>query len=591
MARSPFTTRPDIVGGFGVVAATHWIAAQAGMRMLELGGNAFDAAVASAFTLHVVMPHMNGPGGDASILMATADGAARVVCGQGCAPAAATIEHFQALGLELIPGSGLLAAVVPGAVGAWLAMLRDYGSLDVRTVLEPAVQYARNGWPLHDDTVGFIASVAPLFRGEWPSSGQVWLHRGDVPEMGSWWSNPRLADTYEMLLAAAGSGGSREQRIERVWRAFHAGFVADAIGKFCADTDVADSSGRSHRGLLTAQDMASWQVRFESPATLDYHGITVCKTGTWGQGPVMLQMLALLKGFDLASLDPNGAEFIHLWVEAAKLAFADRDAFYGDPDFVDVPLTGLLSDEYNAERRKLIGDAASADLRPGTVAGRTGRLPHIASPTSHTLGVGEPTAMAAATRAGDTCHIDVIDRWGNMVSATPSGGWLQSSPVIPTLGFPLGTRAQMFWLEPGLPGSLAPGKRPRTTLTPSLALRDGKPWLAFGTPGGDKQDQWSLVVLLQHLHHGMSLQQALDAPLFDTDHLRNSFWPRGVIPRRVSLEARIGKSVADDLTRRGHDVRMVADWSLGWVSAASREGQRLTAAASPRGLQTYAIGR
>ena len=591
MARSPFTTRPDIVGGFGVVAATHWIAAQAGMRMLELGGNAFDAAVASAFTLHVVMPHMNGPGGDASILMATADGTARVVCGQGCAPAAATIEHFQSLGLELIPGSGLLAAVVPGAVGAWLAMLRDYGSLDVRTVLEPAVQYARSGWPLHDDTVGFIASVAPLFRGEWPSSGQVWLHQGDVPAMGSWWSNPWLADTYETLLAAAGSGGSREQRIERVWRAFYEGFVADAIGKFCADTDVADSSGRSHRGLLTAQDMASWQVRFEAPATLDYHGITVCKTGTWGQGPVMLQMLALLKGFDLASLDPNGAEFIHLWVEAAKLAFADRDAFYGDPDFVDVPLTGLLSEEYNAERRKLIGDAASADMRPGTVAGRTGRLPHIATPTGHTLGVGEPTAMAAATRAGDTCHIDVIDRWGNMVSATPSGGWLQSSPVIPALGFPLGTRAQMFWLEPGLPGSLAPGKRPRTTLTPSLALRDGKPWLAFGTPGGDKQDQWSLVVLLHHLHHGMSLQQALDAPLFDTDHLRNSFWPRGVIPRRVSLEARIGKSVADDLTRRGHDVRMVADWSLGWVSAASREGQRLTAAASPRGLQTYAIGR
>lgn len=259
MARSPFTTRPDIVGGFGVVAATHWIAAQAGMRMLELGGNAFDAAVASAFTLHVVMPHMNGPGGDVSILMATADGAARVVYGQGCAPAAATIEHFQSLGLELIPGSGLLAAVVPGA--------------------------------------------------------------------------------YETLLAAAGSGGSRDQRIERVWRAFYEGFVSDAIGKFCADTDVADRSGPSHRGLLTAQDMASWQARLEIPATLDYHGITVCKTDTWGQGPVMLQMLALLKGFDLTSLDPNGAEFIHLWVEAAKLAFADRDAFYGDPDFVDVPLT------------------------------------------------------------------------------------------------------------------------------------------------------------------------------------------------------------------------------------------------------------
>ena len=303
MTSAAFTTRPDIVGGFGVVAATPWIAAQTGMRMLEFGGNAFDAAVATAFTLQVVMPHMNGPGGDASILMATADGTTQVVCGQGCAPAAATIEHFQSLGLAMIPGSGLLAAVVPGAVGAWLAMLRDYGSLDICTVLEPAVHYARNGWPLHDDTVGFITSVAPLFQNEWSSSGQVWLRHSDPPATGSWWSNPRLADTYETLLAAAGPGGSRDQRIERVRRAFYEGFVAEAIGQFCAATEVADSSGRSHCGLLTAQDMASWQARFEPPATFDYHGVTVCKTGPWGQGPVMLQMLALLKGFDLTSLE------------------------------------------------------------------------------------------------------------------------------------------------------------------------------------------------------------------------------------------------------------------------------------------------
>ena len=586
----PFTTRPEIAGSFGVVTATHWIAAQAGMRMLELGGNAFDAAAAAGFTLQVVMPHMNGPGGDVPIIIAKADGAVEVICGQGTAPAAASIEYFEGLGLELVPGTGPLAAVVPGAFGAWLAIVRDHGTLDISEILGPAAHYAAHGWPLHRDTAGFINEVAELFRDEWVSSGQVWLSRGNVRKAGSTITNPRLAETLGRLLAAA-TKGNREQRIESVRKAFYEGFIADAVDRFCRTEAVLDSSGEHHTGVLTGEDMATWMATSEQPVTADYHGITVCKTGPWGQGPVMLQILKLLEGFDFSSLDPNGVEFVHLLVEAAKLAFADRDAFYGDPNFVDVPLHILLSDDYNAARRQLIGADASGELCPGSVPGYSAPdLVGMSREAATFAGAGEPTAMAAAAAPGDTCHIDVIDRWGNMVSATPSGGWLQSSPVIAELGFPLGTRAQMFWLQPGLPGSLAPGKRPRTTLTPSLALRDGRPWLSFGTPGGDKQDQWSLLMLLRHVHHGHNLQEAIDAPLFDTDHLLNSFWPREFVPRRVSVEARLS-GLVDQLQARGHDVAVVDDWSLGWVAAASRNGDRLTAAASPRGMQTYAVGR
>ena len=261
-----------------------------------------------------------------------------------------------------------------------------------------------------------------------------------------------------------------------------------------------------------------------------------------------------------------------------KLAFADRDALYGDPSFVDVPLDHLLSPEYNDERRLLVGESASGELRPGG-----GRLPILVDAPA-TVGAGEPTR-------GDTVHLDVADRFGNLVSATPSGGWLQSSPVIPALGWPLGTRAQMFWLEEGLPASLEPGKRPRTTLSPTIALRDGEPYLAFGTPGGDQQDQWSLHVFLNHLHGGLDLQGSIDRPNFHTDHFPASFYPRQVELRSLSIEDRAGGDVIDALRARGHDVQAAGDWSLGRVSVVGRENGTLKAGASPRGMQGYAVGR
>jgi gamma-glutamyltranspeptidase/glutathione hydrolase len=297
---------------------------------------------------------------------------------------------------------------------------------------------------------------------------------------------------------------------------------------------------------------------------------------------VFLQQLLLLEGFDLVALGHASAAYVHTVTECAKLAFADREAWYGDPLFVDVPVDLLLSPDYAEERRALVGDEASAELRPG---GRSPRLPRPVTGAPLAAGVGEPTR-------GDTVHLDVVDRWGNMVSATPSGGWLSGAPAIPELGFCLGTRAQMFWLEEGLPSSLAPGKRPRTTLSPTLVGRGGEPYLAIGTPGGDQQDQWTLNTFLAHVHFGLNLQEAIDAPGHHTEAFPSSFYPRQTRARHVAVEERAGPAAIEGLRRRGHDVEVSPAWSLGRVTAAARERDGiLKAAANPRAMQGYAAGR
>ena len=591
-----FTTRPEIAGTFGVVASTHWIATSVGMAVLERGGNAFDAACATAFVLQIAEPHLNGPGGDAPIILhSAATGTQHVVCGQGVAPDAATPRAFADLGLDLIPGTGLLPAVVPGAFDAWCLMLRDWGTWELADVLAYATSYARGGIHIVPRISATIEGVRPLFEAEWPTSAAVFLPGGETPAPGSLFARPALADTWERLVREA-LGGSREARIDAARNAFYRGFVAEAIGRFFADTDVLDASGRRHRGMLAAGDMARWAASVEDPVSLDYHGYDVLKCGPWSQGPVFLQQLALLRGFDLAAMDPLGAEFAHTVIECAKLAYADREAYYGDPDFVSVPLNELLSREYNDERRALVGEPAAMELRPGRVDNREPWVDHDAASRIEMLtrapGVGEPTVARLGVVGADTCHIDVIDRHGNMVSATPSGGWLQSSPVIPELGFCIGTRGQMFWLREGQPNSLAPRKRPRTTLSPSFALRDGKPWMAFGTPGGEQQDQWALIMFTRMVHHNMGIQQAVDAPSFHTEHWPSSFWPRAARPGKVVLEGRYPQSVCDDLAARGHLAELGGEWTEGRLSAARIEPDgQMFAGANPRGMQGYAVGR
>ncbi|MEU6712578.1 gamma-glutamyltransferase family protein [Nonomuraea sp. NPDC046802] len=605
---SLFTTRPELTGDFGMVAGTHWLASATGMGVLERGGNAFDAAVAAGFVLQVAEPHLNGPGGEVPILLwSEAEQKVTVVCGQGLAPAAATIDRFTELGLDVVPGTGLLAATVPGAFGGWMLMLERWGTWSLADVLAPAIHYAEHGIPVLDRIAATIGSVEGLFTHDWPTSAATWLPGGNVPAPGTKLANPVLAATYRRLVAEAGSG-TREQQIAAARRAWYEGFVAEAVADFSAKTAWLDSSGEVHGGLLTGDDLAGWSASVEEPVTFDYHGHTVAKTGPWGQGPVFLQQLALLKDVDLGAMELLGADYVHTVTEAAKLAFADREAWYGD---ADVPMSDLLGDAYNAERRRLLGAEASLELRPGAPGGRAPRLPDFPAPGTASdapglsgararaghaqfpapQGIGEPTVGRDGTVKGDTCHIDVVDRFGNMVSATPSGGWLQSSPTIPALGFCLGTRAQMFWLQEGLPASLRPGTRPRTTLSPSFALRDGRPWLAFGTPGGDQQDQWSLNFFLAVVHGGLNLQEAIDAPMFHSEHFPSSFFPRGSRPGVMHVEDRLGQGVVEELRRRGHEVEVQGPWTLGRLSAVARDGAFLKAAANPRGAQGYAVGR
>ncbi|MFG1721311.1 gamma-glutamyltransferase family protein [Micromonospora chalcea] len=593
-----FTTRPTLRGTFGMVSSTHWLASQSAMGVLERGGNAFDAAVAAGFVLHVVEPHLNGPAGEVPAILATAtDPTPRVLCGQGPAPAAATVAHFRSLGLDLVPGAGPLAAVVPGAVDAWLLLLRDHGTRTLAEVLEPAIGYAAAGHPLVGAAGQTVARVRSLFTDHWPTSARIWLRDGRPPAPGEMVTNPAYADTLRRLVDAGRAAGTdREAQIEAARLAWREGFVAEAIDAF-SRLPFRDSSGRAHAGLVTGDDLAGFSATWETPVTLDWHGHTIAKTGFWGQGPVLLQTLAVLEALeDPRVYDPSGLDGIHAQAEALKLAFADREAWYGD---TDVPGSALLSAEYARSRAALIGDGASAELRPGSPAGEPPRLPsHL---HSHAAGravprdpsTGEPTVRADGVTRGDTCHVDVVDRWGNIISATPSGGWLQSSPAIPELGFPLGSRLQMCWLEEGLASTLRPGRRPRTTLSPTLVLRDGEPVMACGTPGGDQQDQWQLLFLLRHLAGGQDLQEAIDAPTWHTTSFPASFYPREVEPGVLVLEDRIDPDVLSGLRARGHTVRLSDPWSLGRMCAVTRDPRTgvLSAAANPRGAQGYATGR
>ncbi|WP_159672904.1 gamma-glutamyltransferase family protein, partial [Streptomyces mexicanus] len=606
-----FTTRPTLQGTFGMVSSTHWLASQSAMAVLEDGGNAYDAAVAGAFVLHVVEPHLNGPAGEVPILLAPAGGEVRVLCGQGVAPAGASAAHYRGLGLDLVPGTGPLAAAVPGAFDAWMLLLRDHGTKSLAEVLKYAIGYAEHGHAPVERVGETVETVRELFTTEWTSSAEVYLPGGRPPRPGELLCNPALAATWKRLLAETEGAGDREARIEAAREVWRRGFIAEALVRQSGRPTL-DTSGEHHTGTLTADDLAGWSATYETPVTYDWNGWTVCKAGPWSQGPVFLQQLALLP----PELPPYGsADYVHLLIEGCKLAMADREAWYGDA--AEVPLADLLSQPYNAERRTLIGDQASYELRPGSPGGRRPRLSThahriAAEPGAYdALGVGEPTVAKPTTSPapgepevgadgatrGDTCHLDVVDRWGNMVAATPSGGWLQSNPVVPELGFPLGTRLQMTWLEEGLPNTLTPGRRPRTTLTPSIALRDGVPVMAFGTPGGDQQDQWQLhfflaVALRAAVRGGLDLQGAVDAPNWHNDAFPGSFYPRGMRPGSVTVESRTDPEVVAGLRRRGHDVTVGGPWTEGRLCAVARDPRTgvLSAAANPRGMQGYAVG-
>lgn len=585
------TRLPRLLGPTGAVASTHWLATQAAAAMLSRGGNAFDAATAAGFVLQVVEPHLNGPGGEVPIIAYPHGMEPEVVCGQGRSPSAATVNAFSDLGLNLIPGTGAISACVPGAVDGWLTLLERHGTATLRDVLEPAIGYARDGYPLVSQATAAIESVAEIMTRHWCGSAAIYLPGGRVPSPGTRFRNPALAATYERLLREGETAKGREAQIRAARRAFYEGFVAEQVETFCT-TESADAKGNMAVPFLRGEDMAAHTTPVEVPASVEFGDWRVYKTGPWGQGPVFLQQLSLLRGMDLATSDHGSADYLHSVLEVMKLAFADREAWYGDPDFTAVPMTELLSETYAAERRSLVDSVASRALRPGSPTGQQPRLAATSTSTRTlpTAGDGEPTMQRYGPVDGDTCHVDVIDRWGNLVSATPSGGWLQSSPLIPTLGFALGTRAQMFWLEEGLPNSLEPNKRPRTTLSPGVASFDGAAHMAFGTPGGDGQDQWALLMFLAHAVHGLGLREAIDSPTLQTRHFPSSFHPRSAELGRVLVEDTMPLKVRSELSSRGHDVMVVGGWSLGRLCAVRRAQDGLfEAAADTRSRQAYAV--
>lgn len=547
--------RPTLMGTHGMIATEHYLSAEAGMAVLRSGGNAFDAAVAAALVEGVVNPHMHTFGGELSALVYSAtDRKVFSIDGNTVAPRAAKIAWFREQGIGLIPWSGVLSAGPSAAPDAFLSVLDRFGTCSFAAVAAPAVELAERGFPMHAALRGpapkylsvdfSIAANAENFSRQWPTSANVYLPNGRLPEVGQVVTNPDLAHTFcQLITAEERAAGDRSAGLRAARAAFYEGDIAHTIA----------AHAKEHGGLLSVEDMAAFHARIEEPVQFDYRGYDVYKCGPWSQGPVFLQQLALLEGFDLGALGHNSADYIHTVTEAAKLAFADREQYYGDPDFVDVPLDGLLSKDYAAARRGLIDPAhASLDQRPGNP--RTGAA----------LLEGEEV-FAARNWGPGTVYVTVVDKARNMASFTPSGAWIPSSPLIDGLGFPLGTRVQTFFLDPAHPNALVPGKRPRTTLTPSLVLRDGQPCMVFGTPGGDQQDQWTLQFFLNVAGFGMDVQDAIEAPRFSTAHFPTSFYPHDAVPGLVRVEDRISEAVRDALRARGHTVQVNPAWTEGDV--------------------------
>ena len=580
-ARSAFTTRPVILARKGVVTSGHYLASAAGFRILAQGGNAIDAAAATCLVLTLVEPQNAGLGGEAPTLIYSArDRKVYSVCGMGWSPQALTIDWCRQNGIGMIPGDGYLPACVPATTDTWCLTLARFGTMTFAQISAPAIELAENGFPIYQGLRKTIASYEQLFTLKYPSTGKIYLPSGALLR------NPDYANVLRQMSAAESAcRKGRVAGIEAARDVFYKGSVADKILDFISRFPIQDATGQAHTGLLSYQDLTEWHASLEEPVSIDFRGLQVFKCSAWTQGPVFLQQLRLLDGYDLAGLGHNSTEYLHTFIECAKLAFADREAYYGDPLFDDVPFERLFSPDYARARRALVGAQASPDFRPGDI-GRG--IPEYA--TRPVLEDNDIHPIGSHT--GDTTHLDTLDAAGNLVACTVSGGWFQSSPVIEGLGFPLGTRAQMFYLDPDRPNALTPHKRPRTTLTPTLVTRNGQPFLAFGTQGGDAQDQWTLQFFLNFWVFGMDLQASLDAPTVHSEHFPSSFYPRNADPLRISVERRISPRVRRQLAERGHLLRIPGDWAHGRVLAVcfDRENAILQAAASPRQSIAYAIG-
>lgn len=593
------TDRPMIMGRRVVVAAGHYLATAAGYEIARQGGNAVDAAAAAGFCLSVVEQQETSPGGEVPVLVYSAgEGKVFAISGVGWSPAAFTIDFCRHRGIDLIPGDGYLPACVPAVVGTWAVALARFGTMSLAQVLQPAIELAEEGFPMYAALQREIAAHEAKLTQRYPTTCELYLPDGRVPAIGERVRNADLAAMFRLLCRAeaARAHQGRIAGIEAACDAFYRGEIAERIVEFISDNPVEDDSGACHAGLLTCEDLAEWHATVEEPVSLDFGGLGVHKCPGWTQGPVFLQQLAILKEMDLPALGLNTPEYVHARLEVAKLAFADREAYYGDPAHDAAPLDVLLSPAYNARRRELIGQRASLELRPGDVGGGVPDYATFDVRADNRRAMGLPEAPGAAgpaggAGAGDTSHLDVVDAEGNMVAATPSGGWFTASPVIGGLGFPLGTRGQMFYLNADRPNALAPHKRPRATLTPTLVTKGGQGLLAFGCRGGDTQDQTTLQFFLALAAFGLGLQEALDVPTFWAEDFPCSFYPRASRPGFARMENTFSPAVVRAVRERGHDVYVMEQLRLKMM-AVGRDAARgvLTGGVCSTAEHAYAIG-
>lgn len=542
------TLKPEILGTHGIVAAGRHYSVAAGVRIMQQGGNAIDAGVAAVFAASVVEISHFGFGGESPVIIY--DAKARdvvVINGQGPAPKAATPELFAKEGRP--PSNGPLGATLPAMVDAMALALETKGTMRLEQVMQPAIELA-DGFPMYEFLRHYLISERKATEQyEW--SAKTYYPDGRIPDVGEIFRQPNLAKTMRAIVAAEKAAFAKRRDRVRAIRAGRDAFYTGPIAHRIVDAD------RAAGGVFTYEDLASYHGTIEKPTTTNFHGYDIYKAGTWNQGPVLLQTLNILEGIDLKAAGDNSAEYIHQVHEAIKLAYADRNAYYGDPAFASVPIAGLLSKPYAAERRALIGPQASMDHRVGDPYKFDSVKPPVTRYVPH------PQGVRTSVGVGDTTCVDTVDKDGNLFSATPSSGWLLGGAFIAgDTGVPLSNRMQVFDLDPLSPNVLAGGKRPRTTLTPTIVLKDGKPFLALSTPGGDSQDQQLLNVLLQILVFDKDIQEAIEAPRINSLHPFSSFDNHQSEPGVLEIENRIPQAVRDELTARGHRLKVAGPFGI-----------------------------
>jgi gamma-glutamyltranspeptidase / glutathione hydrolase len=543
-AQGPPTMFPPVRGIHEMVGAANNFEVEAGYRILTQGGNAVDAGVASVLAASVTELNRFGIGGEMPLIVKMAGQAPMVISGVGVAPAKATVEFYakrspepweDSARMPPVPMQGILSAITPGVFDGLILALDKYGTKSFAEVAQPAIEYAEQGFPMLEEFGGMLHSYQRILA-LWPDSVKFFYPEGVPTNRGDIFREPTLAHTFKELVAAEKKAhGKRADKLRAVRDLFYKGSIAHRI---------ADAS-QKYNGLIAYEDLANFHADLEEPKMGTYRGYEIYKPGFWTQGPVMIEALNILEGFDLKAMGHNSPQYLHTVVEAAKLAFADRDEYYGDPKFSKIPEEILLSKDYAAERRKLIDPQhASIEHRPGGFGRR----------------ITIPTTTASAGPANDTTCVNVVDRQGNAFNATPSGAWLPSV-IMGDTGIPLTSRLQSFVMTPGHPNQLMPGKRPRVTLSPTMVTKAGKLELIMSTPGGDNQDQALLQVLLNMLDFGMNPQEAVEAPRFQTEHFYSSFGNHEFVPGKLNLESRISRSTIDALNALGHRVTVTGEWS------------------------------